>query len=61
MLNYTLEVNSSSETTSHTSTIEQGHSIVIDYLLENREYSFRVLASNVVGDVSSSERRFCKL
>ena len=58
MLNYTLEVNSSSKTLSHS--IEQGHFIVIDSLLENREYSFRVLAANAVGVVSSTKRQFCK-
>ena len=58
MLNYTLEVYSSSKTVSNS--IVQGHSIVVGNLSENREYSFRVLAANSVGTVSSSNRQFCK-
>ena len=58
MLNYTLEVNSSSETVSRS--IVQGLSIAVGNLTENKEYSFRVLADNSVGIVSSTNIQFCK-
>ena len=36
------------------------HSAVIDDLLRNREYSFRIVVTNAIGNVSSSDRQFCK-
>ena len=58
--NYTLEVNSSlSEVVKH-SLLPQSFKL-IGNLSENRKYSFRVVAANAIGSISSSDGQFCEL
>ena len=61
MLNYTLVIECSSSNVITHSTLSQHHNFQIGNLSEDREYSFRVLATNAVGTVSSSNRGFCEL
>ena len=60
MLNYTLEIQSSfSEVVKHF--IEPQHfNVIIGNLSENREYSFRIVVTNAIGNASSSDRQFCE-
>ena len=56
-MNHTLEILSpSSEVVTHHITPQQSN--FLGNLSENREYSFKVVVSNAVGSVSSSDRQF---
>ena len=61
VLNYTLEIEGSSSNVITHSTLSQHYNFQIGNLSEDREYSFRVLATNAVGTVSSSNISFCEL
>ena len=59
MLSYKIVVeDSSSEIVTHF--FVSLHSTEISDLLRNREYSFKIVVTNAVGNVSSSDRQFCK-
>ena len=61
VLNYTLEVQSSSNSVVITHPIVPQHSKLIGSLSENREYALKILAANTVGIVSSTSRQLCEL
>ena len=59
MLNYSLEVKSSSLETIAYPIMLQDYNL-IGNLSENREYSTKIVVSNAVGTASSSYRHFCE-
>ena len=60
VLNYALEVENTFETVLLSLTMADNLSITIDNLFEDIYYSFKVVVSNSIGNISTNRTGFCK-
>ena len=60
VLNYVLEVENTFETVLLSLTMADNLSITIDNLTEDIYYSFKVVVSNSIGNISTNRTGFCK-